>query len=453
MFHHYLKSLLAPICIFSMMSFSITESVAQSIIMGTAQFTGTGCNNQNANATLSADGRIISLIFDDYVVNAKGEATPMMQKNCLIQIPIQAPPGYSVSLFSIDYRGFVGVTQGGKIAISADYSFAGQTSRRYSKSFVGPKNENYIFRNELRADINTGSSCGGSTILRSQSNLTAEVQSNAEATATIDTIDIQSAVVYYFELTPCQGLPQAPPVPAPVTGNPSNYIHGYIDNFSERPDGGFDLQGWACARGIEESIALHVYLNGPAGKGKFVKAAVAQNANEQAVSNECQTQSTAHRFSIPFSREEVLIFNNMSVHVHGISPVGLANSTIQRSGSIRFPRTTQTIFGNSTFNTQSEGEGQVSGLISGFACNTSSQAPLDLEIFVGGPIGEGKFFATAKANIQLDEYRIGQCTPQYGNFGYNVYVPRELHYEAATGLYVYAVDPDTGALFLLDGGH
>lgn len=453
MLHHKFKSILAPICIFSMMTFSITESMAQSIIMGQAEFTGTGCNNQNANATLSADGRIISLIFDDYVVNAKGEFNPTMQKNCLIQIPIQAPPGYSVSLFSIDYRGFVGVTQGGKIAISADYSFAGQTSRRYSKSFVGPKSENYIFRNELRSDINTGSSCGGSTILRSQSNLIAETQANAEATATIDTIDIQSAVVYYFELTPCQNTPQAPPPSIIEPGDPSHYIHGYIDNFSERPDGGFDLQGWACARGIEESIPLHVYLNGPAGKGKFVKAAMAQIQNEQAVSNECQTQSSAHRFSIPFSREEVLIFNNMSVYVHGISPVGLTNSTLQRSGTVRFPRSTPTIFGSANFNMQSEGEGQVSGLISGFACNSANQTPLDLEIFVGGPIGEGKFFMSAKATSPMDETGIFRCTPQSGSIGYYLNVPREWQYEASMGLYVYAVDPDTGALFLLDGGH
>src|ERR1700730_14839352 len=44
---------------------------------------------------------------------------------------------------------------------------------------------------------------------------------------------------------------------------PDNAIRGYVDNaFDGRGQGGFS--GWGCARGIAQSIWVHVYAGGPA---------------------------------------------------------------------------------------------------------------------------------------------------------------------------------------------
>jgi len=67
---------------------------------------------------------------------------------------------------------------------------------------------------------------------------------------------------------------------------PDNAIRGYIDNASDR-GGQVVLSGWGCARGVAQSIWVHVYAGGPAGSGQFVTAGLANEASEWAVLQAC----------------------------------------------------------------------------------------------------------------------------------------------------------------------
>src|SRR3954468_1025716 len=63
---------------------------------------------------------------------------------------------------------------------------------------------------------------------------------------------------------------------------PDNRIIGVID--SAPWDGNqVVISGWACARGVAQSVTVHVYAGGPAGTGSWLTAGVANLWSESAV--------------------------------------------------------------------------------------------------------------------------------------------------------------------------
>lgn len=438
---------------------------AQKLELGRATFGGAGCANGTARATLTPDGQAISILFDNFTTAAGGyTGLTVDQRYCDIAIPVRVPQGYSVAVFTIDYRGFAALPSGGRMRFSADYFFAGKNSRRYSKEFLGPYNDNYTFTNELRADLDVWSACGAEVILRTQSMMATETnRRNEDAMASVDSIDIQSGITYNFQYRRCGSNPNPPP-PVPPTPNPppapptppvppappaGGPIHGYIDGFQDLGAQGLVLNGWACAKNRNESIDVHVYVNGAAGTGQFVKAARADRPSEPAVAQQCQTQYSNHRFSIPFTRSEAMQLSGVSVFVHGISPVGLPNLTIGQSGRVSFP----VVQANNVRGgiTSVEPDGASGNWVTGYACIPGQPRSLDIEVFIGGPAGSGTFAGTGKADMNLgDNVSTSRgCNPNAAyrvNMGFHVVQPR-----IGLPVYAYAVDPSSGTLIPLDG--
>lgn len=84
--------------------------MAQNIIIHDVRLTGTGCSNADASATATEDGRVLSVLFDNYIVEiGKGSTNPqstILQKDCRVLIDIDVTPGYQYALESTEYRGF-----------------------------------------------------------------------------------------------------------------------------------------------------------------------------------------------------------------------------------------------------------------------------------------------------------------------------------------------------------
>ena len=119
---------------------------------------------------------------------------------------------------------------------------------------------------------------------------------------------------------------------------PDNVIRGFIDG--ARWDGNqVVLTGWSCARGIAQSVGVHVYVGGSAGIGSFLIASNANLESEQAVLNACGVTSGAYRYSIPvpFGPAEMMWLGGQKIYVHGLSPVGGTNPLLANSGAFAFP--------------------------------------------------------------------------------------------------------------------
>jgi hypothetical protein len=188
-----------------LLSFSSTAALADDIRLGDPAYGGTGCPAGSASVSLSPDNKAISMLFDQYVVEAGG-ARAFDRKNCNIAVPVHVPQGMSVSVFAIDYRGFTGLPAGARAQLGVDYFLANNARGvRSTKTFTGPLSQDYLTSDRLGMQAIVWSGCGVDTILRA--NTTMLVQSNArreQAMATVDSADISAGLVYYLQWRSCQ---------------------------------------------------------------------------------------------------------------------------------------------------------------------------------------------------------------------------------------------------------
>lgn len=182
-----------------------TSALAADIRLGNPEYGGTGCPAGSASVALSPDQKAISILFDQYVVEAGG-AKAFDRKNCNIAIPVHVPQGYSVAVMAIDYRGFVGLPYGARASLNVNYFLAGQgRGINTSKSFVGSTTQNYLKSDRLGIESVVWSGCGASTILRANTSMMVQSNSRREqAMATVDSADIESGLIYHIQWRQCR---------------------------------------------------------------------------------------------------------------------------------------------------------------------------------------------------------------------------------------------------------
>lgn len=188
----------------ALMILAAQASQADSLYLGEPTYGGTGCPGGTAAVSLSPDQKSISILFDSYVAEAGGGRS-FDRKNCNVAIPVHIPQGYSVAVFAVDYRGFVGLPLGGSAQLAVNYFLAGHGAGvRTQKNFYGRITSDYVKTDNLVAESLVWSKCGEDTILRT--NTTLQVRSNSrgeQAQATVDSADISSGLVYHLQWKSC----------------------------------------------------------------------------------------------------------------------------------------------------------------------------------------------------------------------------------------------------------
>ncbi len=195
------KLALASSLLISTAAFAGLEEVE----LGEPAYGGTGCPSGSASAALSQDKKSLSIIFDQFVVEAGGHLRNMERKNCNVAIPVHVPSGYSVSVISVDYRGYVSLPAQGQARLTAEYFLAGQVGPRFDKLFLGKTDTDYTFTNKLGLEAVVWSPCGADTILRVNASMLAKSNRfNEEALATVDSADFKTGMLYQFQWRTCR---------------------------------------------------------------------------------------------------------------------------------------------------------------------------------------------------------------------------------------------------------
>jgi hypothetical protein len=87
-----------------------SEIFAQSVEIRGVTLRGSGCGPASASASITPDGQILSVLFDDYKADiGEGSSNPsatMVQKDCHVLIDVNVPYGMQYALEQTDYRGF-----------------------------------------------------------------------------------------------------------------------------------------------------------------------------------------------------------------------------------------------------------------------------------------------------------------------------------------------------------
>lgn len=200
-----MKKILAIAALVLTSSFSFaTFAHADDIYLGEPGYGGTGCPAGSASTVLSPDQKSLSILFDEYYVEAGGSTNKSFdRKSCNIAIPVHVPQGFSVSVLAIDYRGFNDVPAGARSTFQVEYFFAGVRGPRFTKNFNGPISDDYLIRNKLQASALVWSACGADVNLRTNSSIRVNTKQNKEALATVDSEDVNAAIVYQLQWKKC----------------------------------------------------------------------------------------------------------------------------------------------------------------------------------------------------------------------------------------------------------
>ena len=189
---------------FAILALAASTAHADDIALGVPGYGGTGCPDGSVSATLSPDAKSLSLIFDTYSVEAGGDTGKKFdRKSCNVAIPVHVPQGDSVSILAIDYRGYNNIPAGASSQFNVEYFFAGSRGPTFKKSFNGPKDEDYLIQNQLTAESIIWSRCGEDVNLRTNSSIKVTTAGNKQAQATVDSQDVNAAIIYLFQWKKC----------------------------------------------------------------------------------------------------------------------------------------------------------------------------------------------------------------------------------------------------------
>ena len=197
----FMKSVIAALVLMA-----VTGTANAQISLGQPAYGGTGCPAGTASATLTEDGSVLSILFDQFVAESGGVTGRRIdRKACNLRIPVNVGQGYQVALIAFDYRGYVAVPWGAQAVFDASYSYIGQpTPVRFSKTFNGGRQENYSVKNELISTTVTWSPCGRQVMLEASAAVRSIANSSMQQTMmTVDSVDVSAGLLYKVQWRRC----------------------------------------------------------------------------------------------------------------------------------------------------------------------------------------------------------------------------------------------------------
>ena len=182
------------------------------IQLGQPGHAGSGCPIGTVSATLSPDKKSLSILFDDYVLEAGPMAGKRMdRKNCQLAIPVHVPNGFSVSLVGVDYRGYNYLPSRAQATFTAEYFFAGMRGPRFRKDFRGSLDQEYTLTNRLALTALTWSKCGEDVNLRIATAMRLRNMDRREdAMSTVDSVDMNAGLIYKLQFRRCNQVVEEP---------------------------------------------------------------------------------------------------------------------------------------------------------------------------------------------------------------------------------------------------
>lgn len=195
----------SALCLASTLNVAHADFTPNDIQLGQPAYGGNGCPAGSASAVLSPDNKSLSILFDQFIVEAGGANGTMNRKSCNIAIPVHVPQGYSLSIIAVDYRGYVSLPDQARARMTAEYFLAGSIGPRFDKMFVGRTDTDYTFSNDIGVQAQVWSPCGADTTLRVNAAMLVQTNRYRDAAmATVDSADFKSGLIYKFQWKTCR---------------------------------------------------------------------------------------------------------------------------------------------------------------------------------------------------------------------------------------------------------
>ena len=174
---------------------------------------GDGCLPGQVRGQLSPDKKELSFLFDNFLTESGTPASPRIdKKHCIIKMKIAIPENWSMSLASVDYRGFANVEEGGVTEHNARYNLnKDKAEATFSNLTIqGPFSDIYFHRYSLPEDQQSWSVCRARQVQLmikiSLSSLSAKQVGNKRPITllTLDSLDTSTRQSFGVNWKPCE---------------------------------------------------------------------------------------------------------------------------------------------------------------------------------------------------------------------------------------------------------
>lgn len=132
---------------------------------------GSGCPQGSLDISFT-DSKLLPIYFSKEFTARVGSGVSVEEarKNCQLNINLEYSPGYSFSIFSVDYSGWADLDSGVTGLLRSNYYFSGYTEQTsLSQNIVGPFHGKYIKHDEVSES--RWSPCGSSSLFNINSEI------------------------------------------------------------------------------------------------------------------------------------------------------------------------------------------------------------------------------------------------------------------------------------------
>ena len=166
-----------------------------------------GCPEGSYSVTFSPDGGTLSILFDNFVVEAgPSSGIPVASKVCDLRIPLHLPAGTSLGVYRVDYRGFAAVAKKQEAQLSVTYALGKHPSHPFKRKLKNQNGE-FLLSETLGAGLMKRVGCGEEAVLQMRAVLDLDSNGvNQDAIAALDTGDAmpKGGLVYRLDYKKCQ---------------------------------------------------------------------------------------------------------------------------------------------------------------------------------------------------------------------------------------------------------
>ncbi|KAJ3269050.1 hypothetical protein HDV01_001919 [Terramyces sp. JEL0728] len=177
-------------------------------------YAGTGCSPGTVVPVMAEDATSFTLIMSQFVASSgPGTKVTDNRKNCQINLKMLYPQGFSYTITTVDYRGYVQLPNGISAQQKSTYYFTGETQQVSSQTtFVGPQNKDYLATDTIDVAAYVWSPCG--QVLPGNINTQVRLMLSSPATPlvtlgntpgliTVDSIDGKVQQIYHIQWKKC----------------------------------------------------------------------------------------------------------------------------------------------------------------------------------------------------------------------------------------------------------
>lgn len=199
---------------------SMAQDAPSFVDIVSVEAAGSGCPVGSISQNISADKKALTLAFSEYFAEVYPGSNPAdSRRNCTFTIDLDFPEGWTYSLVSFDYRGYLYLDDSVTATSTALYYFQSESEGiEFSATEVGPADQDYQFRDEVGVGtvIWSPDCSGDSRSLNIQSSIRVANQDNptGEGFITRDSLDLEFYQSYGIIWRRCDDLPpidQRPP--------------------------------------------------------------------------------------------------------------------------------------------------------------------------------------------------------------------------------------------------